>query len=459
MKCWLSQRHRRQWQVAGALALAATIVLTPNTVRPQERPAAQPGTRSNSSASGHPGPVLFTDVVTARELDRQLEGLQARTEASRRAVARLNAGSFRSRDTSFQTPFGPKIVNGLSTARYPTAGALVKTGQNGRARSWCSGTLIGCNTFLTAAHCVANDRTPGSYSVFLQHGGWRDVAAITPHPEYVHPSTHGDVALIKLRDTAMGRPVGPLRIVPSPINRRAPLPFDTMGTIVGFGRSGGNNFDYGLKREGGVRTTSCAPDRSDQDLVCWSFEALASPPGENSNTCNVDSGGPLFVDGGNGTILLAGVTSGGTRSDCMPSDHTYDSNVFTYSNWIAGQAGADLAPAACGNGPQVTQDGTRIQASQGQLSADAPEMQVDFPILRGRRLVRVALNGTDDDITSFDYFVRVGGVATDSQFDCRPSTGQYAFCEYTQPDADLVSVLVRRKSGAGAFLFVVTEFD
>jgi len=52
----------------------------------------------------------------------------------------------------------PRIVNGLDTQGFPTTGALLHhidapiTSVN--AASWCSGTLIGCHTLLTAAHCA-----------------------------------------------------------------------------------------------------------------------------------------------------------------------------------------------------------------------------------------------------------------------------------------------------------------
>ena len=81
-----------------------------------------------------------------------------------------------------------RIVNGLNTHGYPTAGALLYSGggaiNSDNAGSWCSGTLIGCETFLTAAHCVVDDPTAANYWVYLQHSGISVVSSIEIHSTY-----------------------------------------------------------------------------------------------------------------------------------------------------------------------------------------------------------------------------------------------------------------------------------
>ena len=46
----------------------------------------------------------------------------------------------------------PRVVNGVPTQSRPTTGALLLTDGTGSYALACSGTLIGCRTFLTAAH-------------------------------------------------------------------------------------------------------------------------------------------------------------------------------------------------------------------------------------------------------------------------------------------------------------------
>src|SRR5205823_798258 len=139
--------------------------------------------------------------------------------------------------------FHANIVNGRLTSGFPAAGALL-LGDEATAVTWCSGVLIGCDTFLTAAHCVCD--------------------------------THGA--------DCQGAP------------------------------------DVGLKRSGAITTAPCTDGISDDTAVCWNFT------GTGSNSCNGDSGGPLFVDSGFGTVV-AGIASGGRNADCLAGDFTFDASV------------------------------------------------------------------------------------------------------------------------------------
>src|SRR5439155_6360219 len=76
----------------------------------------------------------------------------------------------------------PRIVNGVLGADYPTVGALLDSSNFDSASMICSGTLIGCQTFLTAGHCVEGNLDPLHYSVFLQHAGFFAVAGVSLHP-------------------------------------------------------------------------------------------------------------------------------------------------------------------------------------------------------------------------------------------------------------------------------------
>src|SRR5215831_16328787 len=109
----------------------------------------------------------------------------------------------------------PRIVNGSYTSLYPSTGALLFGSDPSSAWTWCTGTLIGCGTFLTAAHCVC-DRSgpqcqsldPASRSVFLQHAGFAQIASIAVPSEYAYPVS--DVAVVKLATPVTG--VRPSRI-------------------------------------------------------------------------------------------------------------------------------------------------------------------------------------------------------------------------------------------------------
>jgi trypsin/pre-peptidase len=343
----------------------------------------------------------------------------------------------------------PRIVNGLYTSQYPTTGVLLDSNNPNTASMICSGTLIGCQTFLTAGHCVAASLNPADYLVFLQHAGFFSVASVALNPNFNFPV--GDVAVLKLVTPVNG-------IAPTPIDTTSAPPFGASGTIVGFGRSGGGslNTDYGLKRAGDVLTASCS-GVSNTTSLCWDFTDPLGPPGTDSNTCNGDSGGPLFVDLGAG-IRVAGVTSGGTSSTCLPTDNSFDANVFFYSSYIAAQAGTDLNNTSCGTLPQVGSPGTSILGVVGSLNSVATQGLHSVQVGPGNPQLRVAMNAIDDG-SDFDLYVRFGSPPTTSQFDCKADgSNQYGFCQFTNPSPGTWYILVNRFAGSGSYQITATTF-
>ncbi len=357
-------------------------------------------------------------------------------------------------------PAAPAIVNGLLTSDFPTTGALLLGSDPGTAEAWCSGTLIGCETFLTAAHCVCETNgagcqsgpgapNPADWLVFLQHAGFFAVESIAVRSDFAFPV--GDVALLRLAAPVDG-------IAPTPIAASAAPPFGTPGTIAGFGRAGGSSYDYGLKRFGDVTTASCTGSISNTTSVCWDFASPVGAPGADSNTCNADSGGPLFVDLGAGEVV-AGVTSGGSSSSCLALDHSYDANVFFYAAWIQSQAGADLGGASCGPLARVGEPGARVHGFSGSVSAPSPEGRHPIALPAGATLLRVGMNASEEGNNDFDLYVKAGSPPTTSSFDCAATAAnQWGFCELASPAAGTWHLLVRRFKGSGTYQATATVF-
>ncbi len=348
-------------------------------------------------------------------------------------------------------PTSPRIVNGVLTDDHPSVGALLHGGSADEAGTWCSGTLIGCSTFLTAGHCI-DGRSPSELFVYLPHAGIFPVTSVAQHPDYDFPAA--DVAVLKLGTAVEG-------IAPTAIETTSAPPFGTPGTIVGYGRAGDPLYDYGLKRAGGVVTASCSTlpsPGSNVTSVCWNFSEPKGAPGTNSNTCNADSGGPLFVDLGSGT-RVAGITSGGSSASCQPTDHSYDANVFTYRGFIQTEGGADLANTRCGSGPQVGEAGGLALGFDGAVSAVGPDAIHGFTVASGTTTLHVAMNGVDDGVSDFDLYVKAGSPPTTSDFDCaRFGPNQYGVCTMTAPAAGTWYVLVHRYAGSGAYQVTATQF-
>ncbi len=342
----------------------------------------------------------------------------------------------------------PRIVNGLLTHAFPTTGVLLSSNNPASAGTSCSGTMIGCETFLTAGHCVENNLNPSSHLVFLQHAGFFTVTSVALHPDYVFPPA--DVAVLKLGAAVDG-------ISPTPIDTVGGHASGTVGTIAGFGRSGGSNFDYGLKRFGNVEVAACGFGVSNTTSICWNYENPIGPPGDDSNTCNADSGGPLFINPGGGDVV-AGITSGGLNSNCLAGDNSFDARVSFYTTFIQDEGGADLSNTTCGTLPQVGDSDATVHGFSGTVSSGTPQGSHSFIVAPGTPELRVTMNSVDDG-SDFDLYVKRGSPPTTTDFDCAQSgSGQYGSCIFGSPTAGTWYVLVNRFSGDGIYQVTATTF-
>lgn len=386
----------------------------------------------------------------------------------RRAVAADAAATASIAAPATPRALHPLIVNGRATSSYPSTGALLLYDDATASNLYglCSGTLIGCRTFLTAAHCVcpenatdaascerAGTADPATLRVFLQHGGVYRAASVAIPTDYSF-GERSDLALITLSEAVTG-------IAPSAINTTRRPDIGTAGTIVGFGTTAAGRSsadDAGIKRVGTVATAECPSDIPDATHVCWAFS------GSDANTCDGDSGGPLFIDFGAGPVV-AGVTSGGHSFDCLAPDTAFDSDVFVNRSWISATAGADLGTESC-DLPETGSTLTTLFAGSGDVSAGSPEAQLQFEVSEGATVLRVGLNAQlvsgsafSGDVNDDDLFIRFGSAPTVTAFDCADTNPTpFGFCTITAPHPGTWHVLVRRNQGAGAFQVTATTF-
>lgn len=358
---------------------------------------------------------------------------------------------------------GEKIVNGVVEWTPASVGfALVETATG---LGSCTGTLIGCRTFLTAAHCVCKDvdtlltgvecqarpdlLDPTKKLVFFQHAGFFSVSSVSVHPDFEF-KVGSDLAVFELAVPVPG-------IRPSRINQTARPATGSTGLVVGFGRTGGANQDVGVKRAGLVETAACSavPAATHQ---CWDFVDPLGPPGEDSNTCQGDSGGPLYVDLGSGPVV-AGVTSGGSSSDCLPTDSSWDADVFVDRAWIESTAGADLHDSACGSLPFAGEAGASTLVASNELSSDDPSDLFPFDVPSGVVLLEATLNGSAQ--VDADLYLRRGSPPTTTIFDCESSSSGITLeeCPVLDPDPGTWYLLARRADGEGLYQATVTLYE
>jgi V8-like Glu-specific endopeptidase len=401
------------------------------------------GALSDIRASNAQAQSLRSPVDHARAaIDKALENLTRADSPTASAVESVRTAL---RDGT--PPRVKRVVNGTEEIAYPTAGALLKGSDPKSAGGWCSGTLIGCQTFLTAAHCIVGDADPHNYLVYFQHAGIYGVEEIQwQKDQYDMPNA--DVAVLRLTRQVDGIP-------PLSINRLGTPPYGATGIIVGYGRTGGSHTDYGIKRIGSIKTAAC--DQSQvapfaANLVCWKYDALVNRPGQDSNTCHGDSGGGLHVGTEN---VVAGVTSGGLRDDCLAGDQSYDANVFQYRTWIDASA-RDQTAGTCGALGALDRDWT-IKGDTQRLDEGNPQVQYALDVPTGTARLRVAMNAEENGESDFDLYVLQGDIDDVKQAVCtEDGPGQFAFCEITHPTTGRWTIVVKRKRGSGLVQTVAT---
>jgi hypothetical protein len=348
----------------------------------------------------------------------------------------------------------PRIVNGVVTSNYPTVGWVAQLDDLGNRIAGCSGTLIGCQTFLTAAHCLCPNGdqascllpgplSPSNLSVFLQSGGFFSVASTAISPDFLDTGLLGDIAVVKLLDPVTGIP-------PTRINATAEPLRGSSGMIVGYGGVGGSPnpaTGVGIKRAGKVVTSGCSSQIPGDFFLCSSFDLPIGPPGQDSDTCFGDSGGPLFIDFGSGDTVAA-VTSGGADRTCSPPDLSWSTDVFRYHAFVENAAGPDLVRTSCGSIPQLG------ASSNGALYS--------FTIPPETTVLRVTLNGDlsgPSGPNNFDLYVRHGDQPTPSAFDCADtSLDSLGACTFDRPMPGTWYARVQEVAGAGAFQVTTTIF-
>jgi hypothetical protein len=350
----------------------------------------------------------------------------------------------------WQTAAFVRIVNGSPTTWFPSVGALLHR-DRGRFIMHCSGTLISCDAFLTAAHCVQRDTSGANYKVYLQHGGLFDVRKVDyPKGDYRAPDakvgSRSDVAVLRLTRPVEG-------IAPHRINEDREQALGSASTIVGFGQTAATDFNAGLKRFGAVISSSCPDGFLNSEMVCWRYA-----PSEGANTCNADSGGPMILK--ENREVVSGVTSDGIDRTCTAFDRAYDASVYRNRAWI--KSASDLIETAAQCGQLASFDKgdikSRYDERTGQINDEYPQHRFELSVKNVTRL-RVGANFARPKGLEGRPFVDrpelyiLRGNSQDLHLDlslCPPTpNNQAVFCEVKSPADDFYTIILRRGGTTG----------
>ncbi|MFZ5787190.1 MAG: S1 family peptidase [Acidobacteriota bacterium] len=241
-----------------------------------------------------------------------------------------------------ETRYG--IVNGRPEGGHPSVGLLRDEGGG-----FCTGTLVGTRTVLSAAHCIV----PDLVYTFELGGKSYPVIRARAHAGYTteREFDQNDIGVFILGEAP---PVDP-----TPIAGRAP----SVGmevTLVGFGVSGEEQDDGGVKRIGKNRIEWVRPKE-----IGWTGTA------GSSTSCYGDSGGPslAMIDG---IEMQVGIVSRGT-GPCGEGE--IDTRVDAYRAWLMHESMGDLLVGGLPELPAEHPDPMRVTP----LAPEAVE-----PICAGR---------------------------------------------------------------------------
>ncbi|KXN65112.1 putative trypsin-like serine protease precursor [Conidiobolus coronatus NRRL 28638] len=238
----------------------------------------------------------------------------------------------------------PRIVGGYEVSpafKYPAMVSLFFN-DGYSDRHYCGGTLYDGNTIITAAHCIDGmGGIEGQWTAKIhrhdlkksdaEEGGKTfNVVNRILHPQYNSTSSVNDIAIWKI-DAPKGRRTN-VEIDDGTIGKET----DTLLTTIGWGHTffGGSGSNKLLEVKVPVfDIDTCAANHGDR--IDKEKQVCAGYPEGGKDTCQSDSGGPLFKYE-NGKQILVGVTSFGIgcANPDIPGIYTRVSN---YAQWIKKQ--------------------------------------------------------------------------------------------------------------------------
>jgi len=249
-----------------------------------------------------------------------------------------------------QTNIHQRIIGGsaVDISIFPSTVAVLRNNRLGQSDPYyrslsCGGTLIGPTWVLTAAHCLINsDGNPVLPSDISILAGTTDLRApvtsatsvsnVITHPLYNIVSSHNDIALVQLSEPAPA-PAIELNDVRLPANQQVFIAGWGSDVIV---KDGIDSRRPSVLHGAIIPTqqaTNCARLFGIYRFVNPDIQICAGYAAGGVDSCNGDSGGPLYSVTTDGYMRLAGITSWGDGCALAEKPGIY-TDVTAYRDWI-----------------------------------------------------------------------------------------------------------------------------
>jgi secreted trypsin-like serine protease len=243
--------------------------------------------------------------------------------------------------SALAAPTPPPVVGGRAVAHgeFPDVVAVL-TEQGGL----CSGTLLGADLVLTAAHCI--DLVPrevivGAIDLAKPDGQRRSVKWSRAYPNWLE---RYDAGVIMLENPVFARQ----RAVAQGCTAKARLNTGASVEVVGFGLTTKSGRDANTRLHAAtleVVDPTCATDPACEPAVAPGGEFTAG--GHGVDACFGDSGGPVYIETAHGPALV-GIVSRGLLATRYPCG---DGGVFVRADklvaWIQNVTGRRLDRVPC----------------------------------------------------------------------------------------------------------------